>query len=393
MTFGRLPLRHRCVEDAASLRRGVIIPFVSQRFPRNSLYPGTHQELRSPFHSNCSSNPTHAQNIHLKIFATSTSTDNGTRIRHISIALNAANKTAITFPAAAPTPPPTPALPNEDPIVTRSRNALARHIHATQSNDNPRIKYRPDSPILPTPRPCQSTTDRHRYTHPGPPFVRNHVHSMHYRCIRSNEGCILHARFVSFDYRQRNPQVPATMGEGQLPLPFALHARNHSRTPRRPNPPISRFQQRLFDTEMLYTELGQHRARRLARSRSLGRRDKIPRNDERFGRSPAGRDRRTKANRIAVQTIRTSTQALTRCNAYYRIYPHHTYPYTRQHQDSTNRPRKFAPHLKLRAVLQARGLDNTRQPLDDRARRDHEPCRYRHSTTFGGKRQPTEGVM
>ncbi|KAI0289167.1 hypothetical protein B0F90DRAFT_1826612 [Multifurca ochricompacta] len=97
-----------------------------------------------------------AQNIHQthrtprmstpKTLATNTSTDNETRIRRIS---------------AAPTPPPTPAPPNEDPIVTRSRNALARHIHATQSNDNPRIKYRPDSPILPTPRPCQSTTDRH----------------------------------------------------------------------------------------------------------------------------------------------------------------------------------------------------------------------------------------
>ncbi|KAI0292491.1 hypothetical protein B0F90DRAFT_1822865 [Multifurca ochricompacta] len=88
--------------------------------PENSLYPGTHQELRSPFHSNCSSNPTHAQNIHLNI-----STDNETRIRRIATALDAANKAAITLPATAPTPPPPPALPNEYPIVTRSRNALA----------------------------------------------------------------------------------------------------------------------------------------------------------------------------------------------------------------------------------------------------------------------------
>ncbi|KAI0290844.1 hypothetical protein B0F90DRAFT_1782987 [Multifurca ochricompacta] len=120
MTLGRLPLRHLCVKDAASLRRGVIIPSVTQCFPRNSLYPGTHQELHSPFHSNCSSNPTHAQNIHLNI-----STDNETQIRRIATALDVTNKAAITFPATALTLPPPPALPNEDPIVTRSRNALA----------------------------------------------------------------------------------------------------------------------------------------------------------------------------------------------------------------------------------------------------------------------------
>ncbi|KAI0292624.1 hypothetical protein B0F90DRAFT_1822744 [Multifurca ochricompacta] len=70
-------------------------------------------------------------------------------------------------------------------------------------------------------------TDRHRYTHPGPPFVRNHVHSMHYQhqCIRSNEGHTLHARFKPLS------------------------------NPRHPNPPISRFQQQLFDMEMPHTEL------------------------------------------------------------------------------------------------------------------------------------------
>ncbi|KAI0290941.1 hypothetical protein B0F90DRAFT_1824487 [Multifurca ochricompacta] len=149
-----------------------------------------------------------------KTLATNISADNETRIWRIATALDAANKTAITFPATAPTLPPTPALPNEDLIVTRSWNALA-------------------NTFLPTPRPCQSTTDRHR----------------------SNEGRTLHARFVSFNYRQCNPQVLATMSENQPLFAIALHARNHSRTPRHPNPPISRFQQQLFDMEMPHTEL------------------------------------------------------------------------------------------------------------------------------------------
>ncbi|KAI0295657.1 hypothetical protein B0F90DRAFT_1927483 [Multifurca ochricompacta] len=251
--------------------------------------PDVSPEIRSTLARTKNLTRPSAQNIHQtcrtprmstpKTLATNTSTDNETRIRRIS---------------AAPTPPPTPAPPNEDPI----------------SNDNPRIKYRPDSPVLPTPRPCQSTTDRHRYTNPA---------------VRSRHDEREPATLRHHAPRQKPLSNPTTPQSSNFALPTAtlqhgdaLHQTGS--TPRLTTCAIPEFGPKRQDS---------------AQRRTIGR-------------SPAGRGRRTKANRIAVQTIRTSTQALTRRNVYHRIYP-------------TEQAHKIhaAPGTARRL---ARRLDNTRRP-------------------------------
>ncbi|KAI0289312.1 hypothetical protein B0F90DRAFT_1929786 [Multifurca ochricompacta] len=194
-----------------------------------------------------------------KTLTTNISANNETQIRRIATALDAANKTAITFPATAPTPPPTPALPNEDLIVTRSQNALA-------------------NTFLPTPRPYKA----HRYL-----------------AMAKNSFCPPH---------QESPTVPTT-----LYTEWINTALDDLRDPG-VWAEVTRFRTATNDLDVAQQAVTATR----------------------------------KQIEITVQKVQTSTQALTRRNAYHRIYP-------------TKQAHKIhaAPGTTRRL---ARRLDNTRRP-------------------------------
>ncbi|KAI0295068.1 hypothetical protein B0F90DRAFT_1927675 [Multifurca ochricompacta] len=247
-----------------------------------------------------------------KTLATNTSTDNETRIRRIS---------------AAPTPPPTPALPNEDPIVTRSRNALADTytLHSPMTTQESSIDL-----TLQFCRP-RGHVSRRQIVIGTPTLGRHSFETTSTRCTTSTDASGVMKVASCMPGPRHDGRGPATPFLSRSTLETTLEPRDA---------PILQF--------------------RASNSDSSTRRCFTP------------------------NWINTALDDLRDPGVW---------------AEAT----RFTPHPEPRAVLQedltthdvpqAGGLDDTQQPLDDRARGNHEPCRHRHSTTFGGKRQPTEGVM